>query len=169
MGGRPGGLGATNTTFANNIIQGGTTAVNISTGSPYTNPTWSGNILWSVGSVGNIPASGYSNVTPLLAVDANGVYHIQSGSPAIGTATGTYAAVTVDQDGQPRPGTGKDKGADEFSSAVTTARILTSADVGAGSGGTCVAPSFNPAAGTYTGGQSITITSSTSGAQIIYT
>src|SRR4051812_28607996 len=134
MGGRTGGLGATNTTFANNIIQGGTTAVSISTNGTYATPTWSGNIIWNAGSIGDIPSSGYSNVNPLLATDSSGVYHLQSGSPAIGTATGTYSAVTVDMDGQPRPSTGKDKGADEVSSATVTAKMLSTADVGPNAG-----------------------------------
>src|SRR4051812_43240635 len=135
MGGRTGGLGATNTTFANNIIQGGTTAVSISTSAPYTNPVWSGNIIWNTTNIGDIPSSGYSNVDPLLATDANGVSHIQPGSPAVGTATGTYTAVTFDMDGQARPSTGKDKGADEISAAPATAWLLTTADVGPASGG----------------------------------
>src|SRR4051812_23645269 len=134
MGGRTGGLGATNTTFANNIIQGGTTAVSISTNGTYATPTWSGNIIWNASSIGDIPSSGYSNVNPLLATASSGVSHIQSGSPAIGTATGTYSAVTVDMDGQPRPSTGKDKGADEVSTAAVTAKMLTTADVGPGAG-----------------------------------
>lgn len=170
MNGRTGGLGATNTTFANNIIQGGTTAVNISTSGPYTNPTWAGNILWNAGSVGNIPATGYSTVDPLLVADADGISHLQSGSPAIDTATGTYTAVTIDQDGQARPnGSGKDKGADEFSTAPITARLLTTADVGPAAGGAVAAPSFSPAAGNYVGAQSVAITSTTSGASIRYT
>jgi hypothetical protein len=134
MGGRTGGLGADQITFANNIIQGGTTAVSISSTAPYSNPTWAGNIIWNVSSIGNIPASGYSQVNPLLATDSSGIFHLQSGSPAIDSATGTYSAVTVDMDGQPRPSTGKDKGADEFSTATTTAKFLTTADVGPNSG-----------------------------------
>lgn len=134
MGGRTNGLGATNITFANNIVQGGGTAVSISSTAPYSNPVWTGNILWNVTTIGDIPASGYTIVNPLLAADANGVYHLQSGSPAINTATGTFTVVTVDQDGQSRPGTGKDKGADEVSTAAITAHFLTSADVGPNSG-----------------------------------
>jgi poly(beta-D-mannuronate) lyase len=171
MGGRTNGLGATNTTFANNVIQGGTTAVSISSSAPYTNPTWSGNIIWNAGSTGNIPSGGYTSVNPLLATDASGVYHLQSGSPAIGTATGTYSAVTLDQDGQARPGTGKDKGADEFSSDPVTAKLLTAADVGpsAGLSTPAAAPTFSPAAGTYAGTQSVTISSSSAGTTIRYT
>jgi hypothetical protein len=146
MGGRTGGLGADSITFANNIIQGGTTAVSISSTAPYSNPTWAGNIIWNATSIGNIPASGYSNVNPLLAADVSGILHLQSGSPAIDTATGTYSGVTFDQDGQPRPSTGKDKGADEVSSATVTAWLLTTDDVG-------------PSAGLGGGGGGTTITS----------
>jgi hypothetical protein len=140
MGGRTGGLGATNVTIANNIMQGAGNAANISTTAPHT-ATWSGNILWQVTTAGNMPSSGYTTVNPLLAADANGVFHLQSGSPAIDSATGTYTGVTTDMDGQPRSGT-KDKGADEFSTAAVTAKLLTTADVGPnaglGSGGTSI-------------------------------
>jgi poly(beta-D-mannuronate) lyase len=132
MSGRTDGLGATNTTFANNILQGGGTVADIN--GPYSGASWSGNILWNTGSAGDMPSSGFTNVNPLLAVDANGVFHLQSGSPAINSATGTFSAVTVDMDGQPRTGT-KDKGADEFSTAAVTAKLLTPADVGPNSGG----------------------------------
>jgi Chondroitinase B/HYR domain len=132
MGGRTDGLGATNATVANNIFQGGTQAVRISTTAPYTG-TWEGNILWNVPTVGDIPASGYTVENPLLAPDASGVFHIQAGSPAIGAAVGSYPAVTVDMDGQPRDAA-KDKGADELSSAPIIAKILTVSDVGPGVG-----------------------------------
>ncbi|HEY8151037.1 MAG TPA: chondroitinase-B domain-containing protein [Vicinamibacteria bacterium] len=130
MGGRTDGLGATNATVADNIFQGGTQAVRISTTAPYTG-TWEGNILWNVPTVGDIPARGYTVENPLLAPDASGVFHIQAGSPAIGSAVGSYSAVTVDMDGQPRDAA-KDKGADELSPAPIIAKILTVSDVGPG-------------------------------------
>jgi hypothetical protein len=141
MGGRTNGLGATNTTFANNIMQGGVTSVSISSTAPYTNPVWEGNIVWNVtnGAGTAMPAGSYEIINPLLAADASGVFHLQTGSPAIDTAAGTYAAVTADMDGQPRSG-GKDKGADEFSSATVTAKILTPADVGPYAGGIVTPP-----------------------------
>jgi hypothetical protein len=141
MGGRTNGLGAVNTTFANNIMQGGTTSVSISSTAPYTNPVWEGNIVWNVTNGGgtSMPAGTYTIVNPLLAADANGVHHLQAGSPAIDSAVGTYTAVTADMDGQPRSGA-KDKGADEFSSAPVTAKILTPADVGPFAGGTVTPP-----------------------------
>jgi hypothetical protein len=169
MGGRTGGLGADGITFANNIIQGGTTAVIVSTTAPYSNPVWSGNIIWNATTIGDIPAGGYSSVDPLLGTDADGVYHLQAGSPAIGTATGAYTGVTADQDGQTRPGTGLDKGADEFSSGLVTAKLLTTSDVGPNAGGPAAAPTFSPAPGTYTGSQTVAISSATTGASIRYT
>jgi hypothetical protein len=169
MQGRTGGLGASGTVFANNIISGGGQAASISTSAPYASPTWASNIVWNT-TAGDIPSGGYVVEDPQLAVDANGIYHLQSGSPAIDAATGSYTAVTVDQDGQPRPsGNAKDIGADEFSSAPVTARILTTSDVGPAAGGQVAAPSFSPGAGTYTNGTTVTITSSTSGASIRYT
>ncbi len=170
MNGRTGGLGATYTTFANNILQGGTTAVNIAS-SPYTNPVWAGNIIWNVGSIGNIPSSGYTSKNPLLAADANGlVYHLQSGSPAINAGTGSYPQVTVDMDGQPRD-SAPDIGADEFSTAPVAAHMLTASDVGpnANTVSQVAAPSFSLASGTYTGAQSVSISTATGGATIRYT
>lgn len=129
MNGRTGGLGAVGTVFANNIIQGGSTAVSISGTAPYSNPTWAGNIIWISTNIGNIPAGGYTNVNPLLVKDASGEYHIQTGSPAINAGTGSYPLVTVDMDGQARDAQ-PDKGADEFSSAPVIAHILTPSEVG---------------------------------------
>jgi hypothetical protein len=85
-----------------------------------------------------MPASGYLTVNPLLAKDTNGVYHLSSGSPAINAGRGAYdyysvysslSYVTNDMDGQPRDAA-FDIGADEFSPAPITARILTLAEVG---------------------------------------
>jgi poly(beta-D-mannuronate) lyase len=173
MGGRTGGLGAVNTTFAYNVIQGGTTAVSISTNGTYANPTWTGNIIWNPVNVGTIPASGYDLADPLLAPDANGILHLQAGSPAIGAAPGSFPAVTFDMDGQPRPNAVMDKGADEFSAATVTARILTPADVGPFASLTnpvpAIAPTFSPVPGNYTGSVAVTITSLSGGASIRYT
>jgi len=125
--GRTNGLGATNTTFANNIIQGGGAAASIA--GPYTGAVWSNNIIYQTSGAGAIPSSGYTNVNPLLARNATGTFHLQSGSPAIGAATGTYSAVTVDMDGQSRTSP-LDIGADETSTAPVTAQILSASMVG---------------------------------------
>ncbi|HEY8919813.1 MAG TPA: chondroitinase-B domain-containing protein [Chitinophaga sp.] len=125
--GRTNGLGATAQTVVNNIIQGGGPAASIA--GPYTGAVWSGNILYNTNGDGDMPSSGYTTVNPLLARDATGTFHLQSGSPAINAATGSYAAVTADMDGQPRTSS-LDIGADEVSSAPVIARILTPAMVG---------------------------------------
>jgi hypothetical protein len=141
MGGRTGGLGSSNTVVANNIFQGGGTMASISSSAPYTG-TWSNNIHWQTSSAGNMPASGYVTVNPLLTKDTNAEYHVQSGSPAINAGVaafnyyGVYSSfpfVTNDMDGQPRDAT-FDIGADEFATAPITARILSPNDVGPNSG-----------------------------------
>ena len=125
--GRTNGLGATNITVANNIVQGGGAAASIA--GPYTGAVWSGNIIYNTNGAGAMPSSGYRNVNPLLARDATGTFHLQSGSPAIGTATGTYSAVTTDMDGQSRTSP-LDVGADEVSTAAVIAQILSVSMVG---------------------------------------
>jgi poly(beta-D-mannuronate) lyase len=127
QGGRTNGLGATTQTVVNNIIQGGGPAATIA--GPYTGGVWSGNMLYNTNGAGNMPSSGYTTANPLLARDATGTFHLQSGSPAINTGTGSYDSVTTDMDGQPRPSP-RDKGADEVSTAPVIARILTPAMVG---------------------------------------
>ena len=137
MAGRTGGLGSSNTVVANNIFDGGGTMASISSSAPYTG-SWSNNIRWQTSSAGNMPASGYLTVNPLLLADAAGIYHLQAGSPAIDAGVGAYdyygvysafTYVTNDMDGQPRL-LSPDIGADEYSSAPVTARFLTTNDVG---------------------------------------
>jgi poly(beta-D-mannuronate) lyase len=127
MNARKDGLGATNTTFANNILVGGGTAVKIE--GPNPGAKWSGNLFWRTKETGNMPAEGFATGDPRLAADANGIFHLQAGSPAIDSAVGEFAAVTADQDGQSRSGK-KDKGADEFATGAVVARFLTVQDVG---------------------------------------
>lgn len=122
----PTALGATNTTFANNIMQGGVAA---KIEGPNPGAIWSGNIVWQVTAAGDLPADGFTTENPLLVAGADGIQRLQEGSPAIDSAAGDYTAVTFDFEGQPRAGK-KDKGADEFSSAPTAARILAVEDVG---------------------------------------
>ncbi|MVT41973.1 T9SS type A sorting domain-containing protein [Chitinophaga oryziterrae] len=125
--GRTNGLGATTQTVVNNIIQGGGPAASIA--GPYTGGVWSGNILYNTNGDGDMPTSGYTTANPLLVRDATGTFHLQSGSPAINAAKGSYSAVIADMDGQPRTSP-LDAGADEVSSAPVIARILTPSMVG---------------------------------------
>lgn len=127
--GRTNGLGATNVTVADNIIQGGGPAATIA--GPYTGGAWSGNILFKTGGAGSMPSGGYTTVDPLLVRDATGTFHLQAGSPAINSATRAYPSVTADMDGQPRTAP-LDKGADEVSSAPVIAHILAVSEVGVG-------------------------------------
>jgi len=118
MTGRTNGLGATNTVFVNNILQGGGAAASLN--GVYTGGVWGGNIVWQTAGVQSMPAGTYDEVDPLLQPDFAGIFRPQRGSPAIDSATGDYPVVidlpTVmfDMDGQPRTDP-KDKGADEVS------------------------------------------------------
>jgi poly(beta-D-mannuronate) lyase len=69
------------------------------------------------------------NVDPLLVADDDGILRLQTGSPAIASAEGTFPVVSVDLDGQLRPEK-KSRGADEPSEEPRLARLLTPADVG---------------------------------------
>ncbi|MEO6993321.1 MAG: polysaccharide lyase 6 family protein [Lacunisphaera sp.] len=123
----PVGLGATHTTFANNIVVGGDTVAKI--GGPYADAAWSGNLLWNFQKFGDIPPEGFTQVDPLLAAGPDGIQRPQAGSPAFGAAVGAFPAVTVDFDGQPRPGK-KSIGASESSTAPTTPHFISVAEVG---------------------------------------
>ncbi len=122
-----GALGATHTTFANNLIAGTGIAVKIE--GPNPDAIWSGNLLWTSGSPGDLPAEGYTKSDPLLVAGPDGLKRPQSGSPALAAAVREFPFVNVDLDGQPRPEK-KAKGADEISEAPAIARVLTPADVG---------------------------------------
>jgi Chondroitinase B len=126
---RRNGLGATNITFADNIIEGAGRLVAID--GPITHSNWRDNILWGeTNEISGDMAGGFKIVDPKLKPDANGEYHLQKGSPAINKATGGFRYVKIDMDGQRRGWWRRDIGADEFSRAPVRKRILTPADVG---------------------------------------
>src|SRR5439155_445600 len=81
-----------------------------------------GNIVWA-GTAGDMPASGYRAVDPRLVRDADGLYRITAGSPAVDAATGSYPQAALDLDLQPRTGA-KDVGADEYVAGGTNRRPL---------------------------------------------
>ncbi|GLZ34037.1 lyase [Lentzea sp. NBRC 105346] len=109
---------------SNNIIKGTGTLTDIRQGSTV---KYEGNIVFG-GSAGSIPASGYKSVDPKLVRDANGLYHLGAGSPAIDAAQGLYPYVTKDFDPHDRSGK-LDVGADEYGGSVSR-KALTKADVG---------------------------------------
>lgn len=120
-------LGATNTTFANNILQGGAVAAKID--GPNPGAVWSGNLAWNVTKLRDLPAGEQSLADPLLVADPGGIKRPQANSPVFGTAIGSFPAVTVDMDGQPRPEK-KSAGADEPGAEPVVARFLLIGDVG---------------------------------------
>lgn len=122
----PTALGATNTTFAHNILQGGGTAAKIE--GPNPGAVWSGNIAWDT-IPGDLPRDTYTRADPLLAAGPDGVQRLQAGSPALDAVVGEFPKVQVDMDGQSRSGK-LDTGADELSGAPVAARILSPDDVG---------------------------------------
>lgn len=123
MDGRKDGMGATHTTFANNLVKGGGKVASI--GGPNPDALWAGNVLWETGPAGDIPAAGFTTVDSQLKADAAGILRPVKGIPA----NGIFPVTAVDMDGQPRPRE-KSVGADELSDAPAIARLLTPADVG---------------------------------------
>lgn len=122
----PIGLGATDVTIANNLIQGGGDAVVIN--GPFANPKWEGNVIYKVKGPGSIPEGAYKVLDPKLVRDATGIFHLQGANPAL-NVSGDHPLITVDMDGQARKQP-LQVGADQISTAPVVARILTPELVG---------------------------------------
>jgi poly(beta-D-mannuronate) lyase len=128
MQGRNKGLGAGDVVVANNIIQGGPKAAQIS--GPMENAVWQGNIVWdNNGGAGDIPEGGFTMADPKLEQNSTGEYGLQKSSPAIGAAIGSYPFSTIDVNGRPR-GAKPDAGAEQFSNVAGTNHILSPTEVG---------------------------------------
>jgi len=69
---RKDGLGATDVTFAYNIIQGGGAASTIT--GPYNGAKWEGNLLFDVKDAGSMPAAGYANMGTALQKNQSGFF-----------------------------------------------------------------------------------------------
>lgn len=121
------GLGATNITFANNLIVGKGRLIAID--GPMTHSIWRGNILWG-GATGGDTIKGFTIADPQLQKDANGEFHLTKESPAINKAVGGFGYAKLDVDGQKRGWWRRDVGADEYSTKPVKNRILTPAEVG---------------------------------------
>jgi len=123
------GLGATNITFADNIIVGEGRLISID--GPMTHSSWRGNILWSgTNDLGSLPPGTFTVEDPRMKPGANGVYHLEKDSPAIGEGGVLhFRFAKVDIDGE-RRGWKRDIGADEFSDKPRANGVLTPADVG---------------------------------------
>jgi len=122
----PIGLGATDVTIVNNLIEGGGEAVLIN--GPFANPKWEGNVIYKVKGPGSIPEGAYKILDPKLVRNATGTFHLQGANPAL-NAVGDYPLITVDMDGQVRKQP-LQVGADQISKAPVVARILTPEFVG---------------------------------------
>ncbi len=122
---------AENVTLANNLLRNSaSTSDPIFQGGEGSGWTWEGNIAWGkpLGTGAGNP--GVSNVDPLIALEADGLWRPQAGSPAINGGAGDYSSLlTDDMDGQSRIGT-YDVGADEVSGATITRGPLQIGDVG---------------------------------------
>jgi hypothetical protein len=94
-------------TVADNIATSAKRSLELDRG---TRISWVGNV--ASGPVSGV-AGGYRLANAKLAKDAYGVYRPRAGSPVLGAALGTYAAVTTDLDGQARPARKRSVGADE--------------------------------------------------------
>jgi poly(beta-D-mannuronate) lyase len=90
---RKDGLGATNVTVANNIIQGGGLAAKIS--GPMVQPTWKGNIIFKVAGAGDLPAGSYQNIDPKLVKDASGIFQLPANNMLISSTIDQYPEVKV--------------------------------------------------------------------------
>ena len=132
-----GGIGATNTTWANTIFKkSGTIFTNANSGT-----SWVGNIYQ--GTLGITINSGMTNSNPNLIINPDGYYGLSSSSP-MDNANSSYPTILdiagIDDDftlaydisGQARPSTVtlKDVGCDEYTTGTTTNHPLVLSEVG---------------------------------------
>ncbi|MDP0498495.1 MAG: chondroitinase-B domain-containing protein [Verrucomicrobiota bacterium JB022] len=114
-----------NNTIVNNVVAG--------SNNPYvevTAPighTYAANV--SSTNVPNLP-SGFTFANPMFAEAADGLQRPQPGSALIDAAVDSVAAATLDMDGQTRPATGRDIGADEVLPGAIKQGPLEPGDVG---------------------------------------
>ena len=110
---------------ADNIVKGTSgTLVTLPSGSTV---KYEGNITF--GGTSGMPSGGGKSVDPKLVKDANGLFRLAAGSPAINAGIGSYPYAGTDFDLQARAGT-FDTGADEYLAGGATRVPLTKADVG---------------------------------------
>ncbi len=122
---------AEDVTIANNLIRNNaSTSDTLFLGAEGVGWTWEGNIAWGKPLGPKAGDPGISNVDPQIALEADGLWRPQAGSPAINGGVGSYSGIlTDDMDGQARIGT-FDVGADEVSGATMTKGPLEIGDVG---------------------------------------
>jgi poly(beta-D-mannuronate) lyase len=122
-------LRAENVTIANNLIS--STLDPLFSGIEGVGWTWEGNIAFGQSLGPKAGDSGITVVDPQLSLAGNGLWRIESDSPAINAGSGNYSTElgNIDFDGQTRDAA-FDVGADEFSSDQVIRKPLASGDVG---------------------------------------
>lgn len=114
--------------IVDNIFQGD--AGTLSTVSNSVDFTWAGNLFWGAAPDGDMPATGFTRVDAKLAKDADDVWRISGGSPAVNAATRSHSTVVRDDiDGRRRVGAA-DVGAHELSMARAKRGPLAASEVG---------------------------------------
>lgn len=115
--------------MANNLISAASGPLVRYTDTPV-NIAWAGNLAYGASMGVVVPPSGIALTGPLLgSVGPDGLRRLLPASPAIDAATGSYAWMVLDMDGQTRDSL-RDVGADEVSPSPVVFGPLTSADVG---------------------------------------
>ena len=89
---------------------------------------WQGNLFYGA-ELGLPDVNSVKQLDPQLTKSSEGLYRPAGRSPAVGAATGSFAEIKDDIDGQPR-GVKKDVGCDQASTTPVMRRPLTPADVG---------------------------------------
>ncbi|MCH6259123.1 hypothetical protein MLD52_21380 [Puniceicoccaceae bacterium K14] len=102
----------TSSTLANNIIVSSRGTL-VTIGNEPTAMTYEGNIVH--GSSLGISETGFEEIDPLLEEGNFGVFRPSAQSPILGASVGEYASVAFDIDGEVRPATSADVGADQRS------------------------------------------------------
>lgn len=97
---------ATSPQVADNVFTRAASGTVISLGNAVS-PILTGNLQWD----------GTAGTNPQLVKDANGIFRLSAGSPAVNAGKGGYPAVTTDIDGQTRQGVA-DVGADEYAAQI---------------------------------------------------
>lgn len=110
LGSKDNKLAPTLSTIANNIVLS-TRGILVSWGRAPTSMDYQGNLLY--GSSLGISSPGFMEVDPQLETNGFGMMGPGTTSPALGASSGVFAEIPQDIDGQGRPVSGADVGADE--------------------------------------------------------
>ncbi len=111
-GGKDNNYPPTASTIANNVLYS-TQGTLVTIGKAPTSMTYEGNMVF--GSAVGIASDGFQVVDSQLEEAEYGIFRPASASPVIGASVGQYSDIGIDIDGEDRPSTGADVGADQVS------------------------------------------------------